>query len=1012
MNTSFTSKQREVLARKLGYEGPMQGFDEFLQSSPALMMRYNAVTDKYAKRMAKGGVVGYAEGGLTMSTEIPPGEDSPRPVWRDSAGRVYGEAQVFQGSDGQWQVRPQFAPPPSPTPASTPTPSATQTPTTTAQPMSVEDARAFVEEMRAFGQQNDAKVQALPEVQALSSFTQTFAGRQPTPQELAKAQELNDAVQNSPAFKAIVQEQQEFGNTNKQRIDAYQQFTSNPDNENKLRQMYGFAPVQQQALDRTGATPPTISPEAQDMRAQTGPTPQELTEGRAKEQQQTTAGGVTGGGRTTFSEAQGRAGVPIPGQAAGITPAMTPITPEQSIAGVGGAGEAAGAAASQVGTAAQATQPTQITAATAQPTTAAEGVTQAVEALKPAQGTVSEQAQVEAQKGYVSPESLAQAATVGEQFIQPVTAEKRVTEAGELATAATAEQAPTVQAAQTTAPTAIEAAQGTVKAEELVTPAQIKEEDMAQAQAITADGLAPDAVAVAARLDKFTVDAGTLAQAAQGNVDALSTVQGQLTSLMKSFDDGATPAWAAGAIRAANAAMSARGLGGSSIAGAAIFQAAMESALPIAQQDAQVFQQINLANLNNRQQVALANAAAQQGLSLQNLNNEQQAALQNSANAFSLQSQNLSNMQQTMLANTQIRAALQGQNLTNQQQAAVVNAARYAEMNNINLNNIQQAKLQDSTNALQTDLANLSNRQQSYVANAQLQAALQNKNLDNLQQTAVVNAARIAENNNISFNAQQQAQLHNSELLKTIGVAELNAQQATTLANAATLAGMDMANLNNRQQAAVVNAQSFLQMDMSNLDKEQQATLFRGQQITQALLSDAAAENAMKQFNATSQNQVDQFMVSLATQVSQFNASQKNAIDQFNTDQANAVSRFNAEQTNAREQFNATQRLVIDQSNAQWRRDVSTADTAAVNAANYLNAQNLQQMTLAEYNNETQLYRDQIQMMWNSFEKDADRVTQLAVSEIQARSETTAASTTAKASMWTAVGGLLANIKW
>jgi hypothetical protein len=35
----------------------MQGFDEFLQSSPALMMKYNAVTDKYAKKMAQGGAV-------------------------------------------------------------------------------------------------------------------------------------------------------------------------------------------------------------------------------------------------------------------------------------------------------------------------------------------------------------------------------------------------------------------------------------------------------------------------------------------------------------------------------------------------------------------------------------------------------------------------------------------------------------------------------------------------------------------------------------------------------------------------------------------------------------------------------------------------------------------------------------------------------------------------------------------------------------------------------------------
>ena len=54
---------------------------------------------------------------------------------------------------------------------------------------------------------------------------------------------------------------------------------------------------------------------------------------------------------------------------------------------------------------------------------------------------------------------------------------------------------------------------------------------------------------------------------------------------MKSFDDG-TPAWAAGALRKANAAMSARGLGNSSMAAAAIIQATLESAIPIAQQDA------------------------------------------------------------------------------------------------------------------------------------------------------------------------------------------------------------------------------------------------------------------------------------------------------------------------------------------------------------------------------------------------------------------------------------------
>lgn len=885
MDTSFTSKQREILARKLGYDGPMQGFDDFLQSSPALMMKYNAVTDKYAKRMAKGGsVTGYAEGGLTMTTEMPPGEDSPRSIWRDAQGNAYGEAQVAQNADGSWRLKSAPAPAPTPAPASAP---------------------------------------------AVMSEQQT--------QTTAPAPAPETAVNIPPA---------------------------------------GF-------FGDVGPPTPAPAPPA----PAPAPTP-----------------GVTGGGGVTFEETQGRTGTPMPGAAAGFTPVTTPTTPGQDITGVGGAGTASQATTTQVGGAAQATTPQTITATTAEATQAAGGVKTALEGVTPAQGTVGEQAQVKPAEGVVSPGSLATAATMGQQYIAPVTAEQRTTEAGELVTAETEASAPEVKEAQTTMPAGIQAAQGAVRPEELPKPAQIKDADMAQAEAITASGLAPDAIAVAARLEKFTVDNETLAQAAQGNVDAQSTVQGQLTQLMKSFDDGATPAWAAGAIRAANAAMAARGLGGSSMAGAAIFQAAMESALPIAQQDAQVFQQMGITNLNNRQQVALANAAAQQGLQLQNLNNEQQAALQNSANSFALQSQNLSNMQQTMVANAQIRASLQAQNLSNQQQANLAEAARYAEMANINLNNIQQARLQDSVNAVQVDLANLSTRQQSYVVNAQLQASLQGQNLSNKQQSAVLNAARIAENNNISFNAAQQAQLHNSTLMQTIGIAELNAQQSTVLANAATLAGMDMANLNNRQQAAVVNAQAFLQMDMTNLDRDQQATLFKGQQMVQALLSDTAAENAMKQFNASSKTQVDQFMVTMASQVSQFNAAQKNAIDQFNTDQVNAVSKFNAEQTNARDNFNAQQRLIIDQSNAQWRREVSTADTAAANAALYLGAQNLQQMTLAEYNNETQLYRDQLEKAWSSFEKNEDRRADILKAEIGGA----AAEDAAEAGLWgSIVGGLM-----
>ena len=73
-----------------------------------------------------------------------------------------------------------------------------------------------------------------------------------------------------------------------------------------------------------------------------------------------------------------------------------------------------------------------------------------------------------------------------------------------------------------------------------------------------------------------------------------------------------------------------------------------------------------------------------------------------------------------------------------------------------------------------------------------------------------------------------------------------------------------------------MNAQSFMNMDMANLSNQQQTNMFQAQQRVQSLFTDQAAENAARQFNASSQNQVDQFFASLTNQVQQFNATQVN----------------------------------------------------------------------------------------------------------------------------------------
>jgi hypothetical protein len=99
-------------------------------------------------------------------------------------------------------------------------------------------------------------------------------------------------------------------------------------------------------------------------------------------------------------------------------------------------------------------------------------------------------------------------------------------------------------------------------------------------------------------------------------LDKNATVQGQLENLQAGFVDGKTPAWAASALRSAEDAAAARGLGSSSIAAAARTQAALEAALPIAQQDANAFLQVNLqkneARINSLfTDVAIENATRQ-----------------------------------------------------------------------------------------------------------------------------------------------------------------------------------------------------------------------------------------------------------------------------------------------------------------------------------------------------------------------------------------------------------------
>ena len=206
-----------------------------------------------------------------------------------------------------------------------------------------------------------------------------------------------------------------------------------------------------------------------------------------------------------------------------------------------------------------------------------------------------------------------------------------------------------------------------------------------------------------------------------------------------------------------------------------------------------------------------------------------------------------------------------------------------------------------------------------------------------------------------------------------IQLQNLTNEQQTALQNASTIAGMDMANLNSRMTAAVNNAKNFLSMDTANLSSEQQANTITYNAKAQAALTDAAADNARKQFNAKNELQIEEFFSELGSQIDSANANRNAAMEQFNVDQGNSIATYNQSMRDSRERFNATAKFAIDQSNVTWRRDVNTANTATQNETNRINVQNEYNASMSALNNLWQMYRDNATFNFQKIESGIDR---------------------------------------
>lgn len=273
---------------------------------------------------------------------------------------------------------------------------------------------------------------------------------------------------------------------------------------------------------------------------------------------------------------------------------------------------------------------------------------------------------------------------------------------------------------------------------------------------------------------------GALSETITEELAREATTQYQLDSIMDSLDGTAEmPAWASANMRRIKSIMNQRGLGSSSMAAAAMVQALMESAIPIADSDANRYATIQLKNLDNRQQTALKNAALISARDANNLSNRMAAAKSNADAFLTMDIQNLKNEQTAA-------------ELTYQADTQALFNDQAAENTAINLN----AKLENDINKFYDNL-----KVAVDTSNANRSAAMEQFNTD--QENSMTKFdAKIADSRD-KFNANMALLIDQSNVLWRRNINTINNQgeNAANQANAAAFLGITLAAQNQLWQA-------------------------------------------------------------------------------------------------------------------------------------------------------------------------------------------------------------------
>ena len=436
--------------------------------------------------------------------------------------------------------------------------------------------------------------------------------------------------------------------------------------------------------------------------------------------------------------------------------------------------------------------------------------------------TVGEDVFVESAKGEVRDEALAKATGVDK--VDPIEGTQIEIEPGALAERVVGELSPEAKASA--AQVAGTSLARITRAKKQLRNAGLSEED------ITSLGNDPEDLE--ARLTDFT-------EAQRGMIAGLpkeALVSNQMDSLLSGMENGEIPTWARPAVASVEAMLAKRGLSASSVGRDNLFNAIIQSAVPLAQSNAQAIQQ------SVSQQKSIEAQAE-----LQNAQMRQQTALSNADKVFNLNMAQFNADQQTELSNSKFMQTISLTEASNEQQATIQNAVLMSQANLAEANIEGQRRIQNAKNFLAVDMANLNNKQQANVLQAQQE---QQRMLSN---QAATNAARqfnaASENQVNQFMASLASQTEQFNVAQTNASEQFNiqSQNAANARDAQRTADVNKANAAILNQVNQFNAQLDFNRQQWNAANEQAVINSNVTWRRQSNMANTAAQNAVNQQN-------------------------------------------------------------------------------------------------------------------------------------------------------------------